>query len=53
MAPFDPELVPLEHADLFHHGDDGRGLEDEEYDAQKARMIESGTWPFPTQKEDA
>lgn len=48
----DPEKVPLEHADLFYHGMPGPsgvpvGLSDAEYDAQKARMIEEGTWPFP------
>jgi hypothetical protein len=58
MAPFDPDLVPLEHADLFYHGmpdEDGNpvGLSDEEYDAEKARKIADGTWPFAPQPEEA
>lgn len=52
MAPHDPDLVPEDAADLFYHGkpaEDGtpRGLEDEQYDEQKAAMIAAGTWPFP------
>lgn len=51
MAPFDPDLVPTAHADLFYHGkpdEDGNpvGLTDEQYDAQKARMQNEGEWPF-------
>jgi hypothetical protein len=50
---FDPEKVPVEHADLFYHGKpgpDGKpvGLTDEEYDAQRDRMIADPDqdWPF-------
>ena len=60
MAPFDPELVPTEHADLFYSGKpapDGSpvGLSDEQYDAMKARYRERGEWPFdpPRAPDDA
>lgn len=43
---YDESKVDWHHADLYHHGDDGRGLEDAEWDAQKADMIAAGTWPF-------
>lgn len=54
---FDPELVPLEHADLFYHGKPGpdgspQGLTDEQWDAQKAEMQENGSWPFPAHDEE-
>lgn len=48
---FDPERVPLEHADMFYHGKpgpDGRpvGLTDEQWDAQAASMRADGTYPL-------
>lgn len=49
---FDESKVPVEHADLFFHGGPPdefgrpRGLSDEQWDAQKARMLAEGTYPF-------
>ena len=48
---FDATKVPEEYADLFHHGDNGRGLTDEEWDAQKARMREAGNFPLDNEEE--
>lgn len=47
---FDPDKVPLRYADLFYHGKPGPdgepvGLDDDQYDAQKARMVADGDWP--------
>lgn len=54
--PFDPEKVPLRYADLFYHGkpdEDGNpvGLDDDQYDAQKERMLAEGEWPDFTKEE--
>lgn len=48
---FDPEKVPALHGDLFYHGkpdEDGNpvGLTDEQWDAQRERMIAAGTYPL-------
>lgn len=50
--PFDPDKVDPAHADIFHHGDDGRGLSDEEWDAQKSFLRELGTYPFDRKDDD-
>jgi hypothetical protein len=51
--PFDPDKVPERHADLFYHGkpdEDGNpvGLDDDQYDAEKAFYREHPdlVWPF-------
>lgn len=50
--PYDPDKVDAAHADIFHHGDSGRGLEDDQWDRQKAEMIANGTYPFPVVSEE-
>ena len=58
MAPFDPQLVPEQHADVFYHGrpdpETGEpvGLTDEEYDALKAERQADGTWPLDYKEEE-
>jgi hypothetical protein len=54
--PFDPEKVPVEHADLFYHGRPGAdggpvGLTDSQYDGLKAELRERGEWPFDQKEE--
>ena len=54
---FDPDKVPVDHADLFYHGKADEagnpvGLTDEEYDRLKERRQADGEWPFDTEEEN-
>jgi hypothetical protein len=52
--PFDPQKVPEgPAADLFYSGKTGKPITDEQWDIQKARLIEHNAYPFDTKEQDA
>ena len=42
----DGHQVPAHLVDLFYNGSDGSRVSDEQWDEQKARLVEAGEWPW-------